>query len=246
MGEQYSALGSYFEYLNKDCDYEKWSQYIIQKLALLHVGNTGLDIGCGNGTFTRALYKAGYAISGVDISPAMLTKARELATKNGVRTEFLQGDITKLKVSAKVDFAIAVNDCLNYVAPEKIPAAFAHVAGCLKKGGAFLFDVSSDYKLKNVLGNNLFAEDRDELTYLWFNTLQQNCVEMDLTFFIPQKDGTYRRADEHHVQYIHTQEFLTEKLSEAGFEVLATEGHLGADILAEEAPLRYNFICRKV
>jgi SAM-dependent methyltransferase len=242
MGEQYSALGNYFESLNNDCDYEAWEEYIIQKLALLNAGKTGLDIGCGNGTFTRALYKAGYQVSGVDISPAMLTKARELAAKNGVRTEFLQGDITKLKVSAKVDFAIAVNDCLNYVSPEKVSAAFSHVAGCLKKGGVFLFDVSTPDKLQNVLGNNLFAEDRDELTYLWFNTLKENRVEMDLTFFIPQKDGTYRRADEHHVQYMHTEDFLVEKLKQAGFEVLGTEGPLGS---ATKSP-RLNVIAKKL
>ena len=51
----YTALGNWFEYLNKDCDYPKWSQYLIERLAAFGAGNRGVDIGCCNGYFTRAL-----------------------------------------------------------------------------------------------------------------------------------------------------------------------------------------------
>ena len=95
MDRSYSALGGKFEYLNSDCDYEKWSQYLIRTLNGLNAGACGADVGCGNGYFTRALYKAGRDVCGVDISPEMLTKARELASSEGVRAEFLLGDITK-------------------------------------------------------------------------------------------------------------------------------------------------------
>ena len=88
----------------------------------------------------------------------MLDKAQQISLKEGVRAEFLLGDITKLKLPAKVDFAVAVNDCINYVPKEKLKTAFGHVHACLKTGGAFIFDISSPNKLKTVLGNNLFAE----------------------------------------------------------------------------------------
>lgn len=79
MNDGYSALGGKFEYLNSDCDYEKWSQYLINTLQGLGAGPRGIDIGCGNGYFTRALYRAGKEMCGTDISPEMLTRARELA-----------------------------------------------------------------------------------------------------------------------------------------------------------------------
>lgn len=79
MKESYAALGGKFEYLNSDCGYDKWSQYLIKTLEELGAGACGADIGCGNGYFTRALYKAGKEVCGVDISPEMLQKARELA-----------------------------------------------------------------------------------------------------------------------------------------------------------------------
>ena len=123
----YSALGSAFEYFNDDCGYEQWSQYLIEKLRSLNAGSSGIDIGCGNGYFTRALYKAGYAVTGLDISPQMLSTATELAARGRVKADFVLQDITKLNLNFKPDFAVAVNDCINYIPSEKLKTAFARV-----------------------------------------------------------------------------------------------------------------------
>ena len=244
MDRSYSALGGKFEYLNSDCDYEKWSQYLIRTLNGLNAGACGADVGCGNGYFTRALYKAGRDVCGVDISPEMLTKARELASSEGVRAEFLLGDITKLKLIKKVDFIVAINDCLNYVPPERLAAAFSRVRANLKKGGAFVFDVSSEYKLKNVLADNLFAEDLDEITYLWFNKFDGEKVVMDITVFTSAGDGLFKRQDERRIQYVHRTEDVKAALASCGFEVLRIEGHMGEEL--RDDSLRINFICRAV
>lgn len=136
MANSYSALGRWFEYLNDDCDYGQWSQYLIDLVKTRASGLSGLDIGCGNGYFTRAFIKEGFSVRGVDISPQMLDTAKTLALKEGVKAEFLLGDITKLTINGKVDFCIAVNDCINYVPKDKLTKAFSHVYNCLKKGGA--------------------------------------------------------------------------------------------------------------
>jgi ubiquinone/menaquinone biosynthesis C-methylase UbiE len=240
MQTQYSALGSWFEYLNDDCDYLQWSQYLINELKGLNAGPCGADIGCGNGYFTRALYKAGYNVIGIDISPQMLTVARQKAAKEGVRCEFLSGDITKLKLNAKIDFAVAVNDCLNYVAKDKIKTAFSKVYNNLKKGGVFIFDISSENKLRNIIGENLFGEDREDISYLWFNKQTADGVIMDLTFFVKDKDGRYCRYDERHIQYAHTEDEIISALKEVGFTKVTSEGHLGGS-----KDVRINFIAVK-
>ena len=56
----YAHLAKWFEYLNDDCGYENWSQYLITKLARYPLSE-GVDIGCGGGWFTRAFQKHGYA-----------------------------------------------------------------------------------------------------------------------------------------------------------------------------------------
>lgn len=244
MEQSYAAIGGRFEYLNSDCGYEQWSQYLIKTLQSLGAGQTGLDIGCGNGYFTRALTRQGKDMLGVDISPQMLSGATELARKEGVRAEFLLGDITKLKINGRRDFAVAINDCLNYVPPQKLHAAFAHTAACLKKGGAFVFDVSTPHKLKDLLGNNTFCEDGDDYAYLWFNKWLGDRVEMELTVFTRTQGGLFSRAEERHVQYAHSSEQIEEALAGAGFELLRKEGHLGEELKKDS--LRENFICRRV
>ena len=239
MENSYSALGRWFEYLNKDCGYEQWSQYLIKLLKSRNAGASGLDIGCGNGYFTRALTRAGYSVTGIDISAEMLDTALSLALKEGIKAEFLLGDITKLKVTAKKDFCIAINDCINYIPKEKLKRALSHVKNCLKKGGVFIFDISSAKKLRNTVGNNLFAEDREDISYIWFNTLDKDSVTMDLTFFERQKDGSYKRYDERHIQYIYEEDEVLSALNEAGFTA-EVEGHLGKD-----KGERINFICTR-
>ncbi len=229
MAQSYSALGGIFEYLNADCDYLTWSQYLLNKIK--RAGNylTGLDIGCGNGYFTRALNKAGYRVDGVDVSESMLSRAKQLASKEGVRCEFLLCDITKLKVCKKVDFCTAVNDCVNYVPKTKLKSAFARVYAATNVNGAFFFDISSENKIRNILGENLFGEDGEKISYLWFNKQISDGVQMDLTFFMRGENGLYSRFEETHIQYAHTEEEIVSALKQAGFNRIETEGHLGGD-----------------
>ena len=237
----YSTLGNWFEYLNKDCDYASWSQYLIKRLAKFNAGPSGVDIGCGNGYFTRALYKAGYDVRGIDISPQMLNVAKRRAAEEGVPCEFLLGDITKLKLTGKVHFAVAINDCLNYVPPSKLKSAFAKVYSCLNRGGLFHFDISSEYKIRHILADNMFGEDGDDISYMWFNTPEEDGVTMELTFFVRGSDGRYDRYEETHRQYAHSEEAVISALKEVGFTRVLTEGHLGSDDKSQ----RINFTALK-
>lgn len=229
MQKQYSALGSWFEYLNRDCGYLQWSQYLIKELKELGAGLKGADVGCGNGYFTRAMNKAGYDVFGVDVSAEALSVAKSKAAEEGVRCEFFLGDITKLKLGAKVDFVTAVNDVINYVPKDRAKNAFARVYSALKAGGKFLFDISSEYKIRHILGDNLFADDGDDITYLWFNRQTDSGVIMDLTFFVKGEDGKFTRFDERHEQFAYSEKEITELLTEAGFKNAVSKGHLGKD-----------------
>ena len=134
----YVHLAKWFEYLNDDCDYENWSQYLIAKLKKYPV-STGIDVGCGGGWFTRAFTRAGYLTTGLDSSPQMLDFAQSKALEEGVRGEYLLGDITSKKLPKRFDFATAINDLVNYVPKSKLVSAFKNVSGALKKDGVFLF-----------------------------------------------------------------------------------------------------------
>lgn len=237
----YANLAKWFEYLNDDCGYENWSQYFIAKLKGYSV-RTGLDIGCGGGWFTRAFQKAGFAMTGLDSSPQMLDYAQETALKEGTRSEYLLGDITRFKSPKKYDFATAINDCVNYIPKNKLDAAFKCVKGALVKGGIFLFDISSERKFREKIANTVSVDDRDEVTYMSFNKEEEDGATMEVTLFVRQKDGSYERLDELHRQYRYSVEEITEALARNGFTLLGVEGHLGEDV---EKTDRILFIAKK-
>ncbi len=237
----YANLAGWFEYLNDDCGYENWSQYFIEKLRAYPL-SVGLDIGCGGGWFTRAFQRAGYQMTGVDISPEMLDAAQEKALKEGVRSEYLLGDITKLRLLKRYDFATAINDCINYVPKNKLSAAFKGVHTALKKGGLFLFDISSPRKFREKIANTVSVDDRDEVTYLSFNREEADGVTMEVTLFARQKDGKYLRLEETHRQYLYEEEEILSALQNSGFTLLGVEGHLGEDKTVSD---RILFIAQK-
>ena len=237
----YSHLAKWFEYLNDDCDYENWSQYLILKLQRFPVC-VGLDVGCGGGWFTRAFQRQGYRMTGLDVSAEMLDFAQETAMKQGIRSEYLLGDISKMKLPQRFDFATAINDCVNYIPKEKLRTAFKNVRGALKKGGIFLFDISSEKKIKEKIANTVSVDDRDEITYLSFNRAETDGVTMEVTLFAKRADGAFDRLDETHRQYIYKEEEILSALEECGFHVLEVEGHLGED---KQVSDRITFLAQK-
>lgn len=211
----YRGLARYYEVLNTDCDYEKWSQYLLSLLKERSVGTVGADVGCGNGRMTCLLARAGYSVTAFDPSPDMLAEATAYAPTVGCRIPFVLGDMERFKLPKRAGFAVSVNDCVNYIPPERLVKSFANVASQLKKGGVFLFDVSTPSKL-TAMDGQIYFDDGDDLSCFWQNALEGDRLRMELTFFVLEGER-YRRFDEEHIQYLHENERLEAALSDAGF-----------------------------
>ena len=181
-------------------------------------------------------------MTGMDLSQEMLDFAQETALQEGVRGEYVLGDVTKKKLPAWFDFATAINDCINYVPKDKLETALKNVRGALKKGGVFLFDISSSRKFREKIANTVSVDDREEVTYLNFQRQEADGVTMDVTLFVKDADGKYVRMEETHRQYVYEEEEILSALEKVGFEVLEVEGHLGEEKGKSD---RISFLVRK-
>lgn len=217
----YEALARYYDCFMEDVDYGGWLDYVE---GFVRGKRTGIDFGCGSGRFTVGLARRGYEVCGVDISPQMLSLARDYAARCGVRTQFLLCDMSRFDFLHAVDFVTAMCDAVNYL-PN--PAGFfGRVYAGLKPGGVFVFDVSSAYKLVEILGNNTYSDAKGDITYIWHNARRGRRVDMELTFFEGQ-NGLYKKSVERQTQYIHETDALARLLSQAGFDRVEVYGKPG-------------------
>ena len=215
----YSHLSSVYDTLMADIPYDQWIRYIIETLEAngINPGASVLDAGCGTGRIAIGLNCAGYRVTGLDISEEMLQMAEENARRAGVQIPFICQPVTEVMLHQKVDAVTAVCDVINYIADTDLDAFFQSVSRQMNSGGMLIFDISSPAKLKKTIGDNIFFEDRDDVTYIWTNELDENHVNMDIIMFI--SDGErYIRKDEQHTQYIHELPQIRQLLIKNGFK----------------------------
>lgn len=237
--KNYSVLAKYYDrFSHNDCDYESWSQYL-SGVAKSNDVKSVVDLACGTGKMTKFLVKNGFSVIGIDSSAQMLQQA----TANCRGATFVLQDMRKLSLTRKADMITVVNDGVNYLKQEQLVSFFQTVSQNLRDCGVFVFDVSSPYKLTEVLGNNVFYYDSDGATLLWTNKCKSDSVTLSLTLF-EQVGENYVRNDETHVQYVHTQEQISSALKLAGFELLEVTADYGKKI--ENDSLRITYCAKKV
>ena len=110
-------------------------------LARQHAGAV-LELACGTGQLAVPIATAGFPTVGLDLSAAMLTAARERATRANAAVEFVHSDMRRFDLGRRFPFIfIARNSLLHLTATEDILATFAAVRRHLAPGGTFAFDV---------------------------------------------------------------------------------------------------------
>ena len=204
---------------------EKWAAFIKEKLNNANI-NDGiiLDLGCGTGAMTRIFADFGYDMIGVDGSAEMLNEAREEEN----RIMYLCQDFTELELYGTVAAVFSCCDCMNYITDkDDLCKVFKLVNNYLEKKGLFIFDINTEYKYKEILADNVFAEDALCSAFIWQNSYDEETKinNYGLTLFISDEydesayeDTAYYRCYEEHCQKAYSLDEIKELLEKAGME----------------------------
>ena len=193
------------------------------KEALESEKNLVLDLGCGTGTLTEMLYAKGYDMIGVDNSDSMLSIAMEKKEVSGSEILYLLQDMRELELYSTVGTVISVCDSINYILDEEeLLEVFLRVNNYLYPGGIFIFDFNTDYKYREIIGDTVIAENRDNCSFIWENYYDEdeNINEYDVTVFVKEESELFRRFTETHFQKGYTKERMEALIKKAGMEVL--------------------------
>ncbi|MBO4384679.1 MAG: class I SAM-dependent methyltransferase [Clostridia bacterium] len=220
---QYGEFAFVYDTLMKDVDRGGWADYVS---GFIPEGASLLECACGTGEMSFKLARRGFSVTASDVSEGMLAVAAEKQRGLGLARadlKFIKADMRSLPEGKKYDCVVCLCDGVNYLASRTdVKKFFSSAHASLKDGGLLLFDISSRYKLENVLGNNTFADDGRELAYMWQNAYdaKTKLIEMKLSFF--KKNGAkYERFDETHIQRAHSVREISSWLRETGFEPAA-------------------------
>jgi SAM-dependent methyltransferase len=182
------------------------------------------DLGCGSGILVGRMLDAGYEVTGVDLSAAMVDLARAAVTDGDFRVA------SALDAQLRRSVALtATGEVLQYATdPRAGLDALAAVAGrvfaALEAGGVFVLDLSTPGRNLGLDVRHVF-HDHDG----WM--LGMHAVETPATggeparldrrivILVREDDGRYRRVDEHHVLVLFDREDVVRVLEDAGFAV---------------------------
>ena len=244
----YDALAEVYDLFADDFDHPRWADYYRALLARAGVtARSIVDAGCGTGLMTVELARDGARVIGVDASEEMLRAAAERLRREGVRATLVRQDMCRLEVPRRVDAVVCACDGVNCLLTQaRVRAFFRAAHAAIRPGGALAFDISSRYKLETLMGDAFFGEERDEAAYLWENHFdaQRRLLRMDITFFVREADGRYRRFCETQVQRAHTAEEIAAWLAAEGFEGVEAFGDRTFEAPGKEEK-RIHFLARR-
>src|SRR5271169_2987342 len=104
------------------------------------------DLGCGPGQVARYLNERGVAVCGMDLSPGMVERAREL--NPGI--EFRQGDMKSLAVPARAWAGIAAFYAIVHLPPAGLAQALDEMWRVLQPGGLLLLSFHIGEEVSHV------------------------------------------------------------------------------------------------
>ena len=246
--EAYSGFAKVYDLFMDNIPYEEWTDYVKELLAEEGIKDgILLDLGCGTGSVTELLAKTGFDMIGIDNSEEMLDIAMEKRYESGLDILYLLQDMREFELYGTVRGVVSICDSMNYILDdEDLLDVFKLVHNYLDNDGIFIFDMNTMYKYREILSDNTFAEDREESSFIWENFYdeEEEINQYDLSLFVQEEDGRYRKYEETHLQRAYEQNTVEELIKESGLELLHVYDAFTRELPAEDSQ-RIYYVCRR-
>jgi SAM-dependent methyltransferase len=187
-----------------------------------------VEIGCGSGLLTKDLIRAGHRVVGTDASPAMLALAREMLGRAAeIRRLVLPDDPLPA-----ADAIVGVGHALNYLPnAAAVDRALVRIAEALLPGGLLaidLCDLEWGRARRNADALGRIGDDWAIITRFLTPFVDQFVRE--ITTFVRNDDGSWRRDDERHNNVLIDTSKVPALLARHGVEAEVRDSFGGEDL----------------
>ncbi len=204
--KSYQILSDYYDQLIlPEGSIEPWIEFTLK-----HQHGFSLhELACGSGAILSELKKAGFTVSGSDLSEEMLEKAREKLPD----VSFSCQDMRYFTSRETYDTIVCYNDSINYLSEQNdLKEIFASVYSCLEDDGVFLFDVHTRERLKEFEEEFIEEGVMKDVSYQWAIAREDDHICHHLTFWFSDHVET-----EEHIQTVFYKKDIKKILKECGF-----------------------------
>jgi len=243
--DTYDAYAPVYDEFNRGYMYERWTGRLLSRAEEAGIrGRRLLDVACGTGLSFIGLLEQGWEVTGCDISPEMLERARARA---GDRAELVEADMRQLPDLGEFDLIWAVNDPFNYLLEqEELEATLRGMARNLAPTGIALFDLNTLVTYRTFFSEEIVVEDEGK-RLVWQGQLSPEEVTpgtfAEAHFDVPGQPG---QAHVHRQRHF-SEEEVRRAIDRAGMRCVALYGELEGELslgLDENHHTKGVYLCR--
>lgn len=223
--EAYTGFAYVYDEYMDNIPYDEWTEYLLILMEENGIKKESdiVELGCGTGTVTLKLDKAGYNCVGIDLSEEMLTIAMDKMYENNQEILYTLQDMRSFELPYEVDGMISIGDSMNYITTtDDLKSVFNCVNSGLADGGVFIFDLKTIHFFRDILSDNVFAENRETSAFIWNNYYdnENRNNEYELAVFVKDEESqSFERFEENHYQHGFSHEEVLECAKEAGLKL---------------------------
>ncbi|WP_394020443.1 class I SAM-dependent DNA methyltransferase [Anaerococcus cruorum] len=214
MYEDFSYI---YDKLSFDLDYKGYAKNILELVEKYNIKKENmLELAAGSGMLTNYFFEEFENIDALDISPDMLNVFAKKYDNDNVNLIYY--DMVEFENPGKYDLIVILLDSINYVTdPKELQKLFDNCYKNLKENGLLVFDINSEYKIKEIFGSNCYVYEYEDIFYSWDNFYEDDLVDMHLNFFVENEDGSYNRIYEYQQERLYRVGEVKKMLEKSGF-----------------------------
>jgi hypothetical protein len=160
----------------------------------------------------------GYELIAADASAEMLSEVMDkFADAPGARPILLCQRMQELDLYGTVDAVYCSLDSINYLTAAEVRELLRRLALFTEIGGLLIFDTFAPARYR-ALDGQVFVDESADALCLWRAEFDEAGSRLVYGMDIFQRAGElWRREQEEHIEYAHSETFFTDALAEAGF-----------------------------
>lgn len=209
-----------------------------------------LECGCGTGRILLPLARAGFNLTGLDNSPAMLAIAQDKLSREAPQVQakvtLLQGDMTQTKVDGRFALIIIPYNTLLHLAPTQVKQTFLNLRHHLQPNGRLYLDLINPFTIAQTPNDRMLTLEQSftdpanghsvlQFASSWLDDAQQT---LHITWIYddtpPEGGAIHRTISQFSYHYLYPHE-LEMRLQQSGLQLETMWGDYDRSPFQEES-----------